>query len=1137
MSENFGSISIDRPDQPRKRQGSTKRKKSRSKRKQTSKLPAAWIFGVFVIFLLVLFGAAIYATPYLLKKYLPLYITDNSGFEIAIDKVEIKPLDLHLILHDLSLKPKNTETQTGLLTISTTRLELLGLPLFKGQLVSKATTLDGLRLTIEDDKNDSNSLLGEIGEQLRSGSNPFTLNTLPINISLNNIELSNGSFRVSNPQTGKVYEGEEISLGIPAIGNFSSNQENYIKPYFSAKINGSQITFSGDRAETNSSNITCQIDNLDLPRYLPQLPSGIPITITQGTGNGTLSVVFSPKAQAREKLTVDFDLNIDNMALAHPAGLTLNAPKALLKGSINPFSKKLHLDRLQLSQPRLASSNKISLQEAASIILAAQGAGSSEQNFSADQLQIQKGSIYLEGKQKKPQYNNLDIFFNRTKTASTINISGKTGKNNTFNWTGSIDENEAHGPLTVGRISLQDLLPKENNTRLKGSAELRGKLVLKTDKNTHKISPKLENAKAIFKNIQLSSKGKQWLQAGQCIIGGGQFSENIKNFGNVTLTNSKIDIDTDRLPALLTSFTAKNSPYRIKSLNIAGSGSLHKKGLEPIRLQSFTVKAKSLDSKEPQGDNISITTRFDNKAKSTFTGKGRTRLNGFSLWLSTSFSNIPSREFLPWFDNNELFNHSSTILSGKGVFTLPNKSFTGAIQTGKTILATGKSKNINWQKANITGITYNPDKHGLKISEAAIYSPFFSWTRKPQDYAPYLQSRLFFAGIFSASNPKKTKHPVQIDKISIHNGSIAINDLRTEPATKNNLTGIAATIRNLNGSGNTSASLQARGKLAGNTIRIDSTFNFWGQGKPHTSTIEIDQIPADSALLKGFTSHPVTASSVDLKIYEEKRGKKIDTITDIILTDATSAEPGLNLVLSMLKKDASHTHISLLSQRQHPAREQSIIATLDKYLNKSIIKAETSPFLLSKEDFSDLADKEAVDFKFGEITLTGSGMETLIRLREFLTRHPFVDLSITGEASSMDEQGLLQTLEAKEQQRIDDLNKKLYAEWQAEKQKRLEEQGTTLDNDPFTEEDIFVPRQPEMVKVDPQSLLDLANNRAVLIGQVFTGQLALDPKRLEIVNTTEITPDMENVVRLKIVGQKRGLPSDSGKTDSFEDPF
>lgn len=1174
MSEDFGSISIDRPDQPSRKKPANKRgrrkknsppsppesnqmpgtqepekkhkpkKRRKSSRRSARKsLPLGKIAIGLLLLLVTVTASAIYSTPYLIKKYLPEYVKQNSQFEIDFAGVEFNPLNFHLIFHDLNVIATDGNNQADFMAIPKTTLKLLPLPLLKKQIITTSTHLENARVTIERGADGKTNTGTDFKKLLSSDNNPFNLANLPIAVSLNNIELTDGSFIYNDKQKNKVYRGEDICLRFPAIGNISHPLESYIDPYFSAKINGSHIELSGDQTNPDSKEIVCKIDNLNIPQYLSQIPLGTPIDIQQGIGNGLLTIAFNPETSTGDKIKLKFDLIIQNILLSHPEEIQLVSTEAVFKGSLNPFSNRLHIDELLLTNPNLQSKTNLSPQELISKVYYGKNEESSnnEQTVTADKILVKNGKATFISNNKPQEYTNLEVTLGSTQGLKTVNITGKVNSSS-FKWDATIKENQAVGPLTVSKIDLQDLLPRHKGDKVQGSGELNGDFSISLDKSAGKVSLVLKEVKSTFKNIQLTSNNNNWLKAKQLTINDGLFSKTIKNFGDLVIIDAVIDLNTDKLPPIFSSFTAKEGIYKVKSINVNGNGIVRKEKVDPLDLSSFTIKADSLDNPSPTGDNISISAQFNNKPQTRLSGKGRTRLAGFSLWLSTIFFNVPSKELLPWFDNNELFTHSSTIIDGKGVFTLPTKSFKGELQTGETIFGTKKSKKIKWQKAAISGVEYIPGPSGLKIDKATIHSPSFNWTRKTGDYAPYLQMRHFFVEILSGGKIKQAnKIPVQINNIAIKNGSIAINDLRTTPEINSRFSNINGTIKGLDTSGNRSATLKITGKLAGADIKLDSRFNFWGQGKPHEYSLEVNQLSANSNLLKQLKAgNPLelTASMVDVKIFEEKKGKQVNTINDFILTDAKSKNPTMNLVLSMFREDEKHTKFSFVNQKEHPVKDNSILAELKKYLDKLMIKAETSPFLLSRENFSDLAEKESVDFRFGEIALTGSGMETLIRLREFLTLHPYVNLRITGEASDMDEQALLEKLEAKELKRVEQLNNERYREWEAAKQKRLEEQGTTLDDDPFTEEDIFVPLQPETVSVDPESLVELANNRALLIGQVFTKQLALDPERLEVVQIKETSPGMSNVVRLKIIGQKQTRKTDnSNEIDPFEDPF
>ncbi len=1160
MSEDYGSIKIEGPEENKPKKSNTKSRKrvqrkkeptppaeiiestkapKRSKKKKEKRRSSSplTIFAIIFILMILGIGAGIYSIPYFVKKYLPSYIEEHTNFLATTDKVSFDPLHGKIVFFGLEVTSKNNTQLEPFFTSQSVSLDLVYSALLKKQLVTKSTIIDGATLTLKRGQDGSTNF----GNSFNNSKNILDFKDIPQAFALNNIELSNSKFTFNDSQTKTRHEGEEISLGLPSLSNFSHSSTNPIKPYFSAKINGSLVTFAGDKNSLDNNSIICEIKDVNLAQYFNYLPAGIPFTFEQGIGNGQLEIIFNSDNSSKH---IDLKLNVtvtDVLASYKEHELNIQIPEVTLSTTLTPTTSRLQVHNVLLKSPTLNAPSTFTLNNLGVLFPKSSDQlkdNSKRQQIDVDILTVNNGTIVFGPKTSNAskQLKNIEVKISKIgDKKNKLALSGKNGTSQFF-WDAELSEGTASGDFSINNFNFSDLISSDSFSNAKGSGSLTGTLSVSSH-NTTGFDYQLSSANI---SIQNATIGK-WLTAKQLNIKNGLISDSSVNLGNIVIRDGFLNLQSDKLPTLFSIFTKKDTTYILQSIKYQGKGLISGTDLPQLKIAKVSLSAVDLDNPKPEGDNVDFNVTFDNKQKSEITGKGRTKLYGFSLWLSTTFENLPSKTFLPWFDNNSLFSTTDTTIKGKGVVTLPVKSFKGDLYTDKAKFGTKTSKTITWDKGSIKGIEYTAKPPSIKVSNATISSPKFNWKRKANDYAPSLQLRHFFNNVLSGGDVKTPKKvPVRIDTISIDNGAVSIEDQRNTPVVNAKFNTIKGTIKNLDTTGGVSALFNFTGNISNCPMTLEGKANFFGRGKPHEYKIVIDELHNTDFLtnINKRSSVQINSESSSATIFQEKKGKEVNTITEISLVNATSKDRSLDLVLAMMHEDEKQTKFTVLTQQTHPAKDDSFLKEIETYLNKMIIKAQTSPFLLSNDDFSDLAEKETVDFRFGKIALTGNGMETLIRLREFLTLHPYVDLKITGEASqNMDYQVLSESLEVEEQKRVDELNKQLYADWEAKRQKMLEEEGTTLDDDPFTEEDVFIPLQPKMVTVDPQALIDLANQRAILIGQVFTERLALEPERLKVVETKRLSDSMENVVRLKIIAPKRdkNFSGNNPLDDPFED--
>ncbi|MBU0962198.1 MAG: hypothetical protein KKH60_11730, partial [Proteobacteria bacterium] len=150
--------------------------------------------------------------------------------------------------------------------------------------------------------------------------------------------------------------------------------------------------------------------------------------------------------------------------------------------------------------------------------------------------------------------------------------------------------------------------------------------------------------------------------------------------------------------------------------------------------------------------------------------------------------------------------------------------------------------------------------------------------------------------------------------------------------------------------------------------------------------------------------------------------------------------------------------------------------------------------------FADLQDESFLSFQPGSDTISSSGQKALLRYAELLKQHPHLALAITGMADrENDQEMLLNNLKEREQQRVDEENTKLEAEYR-EKQKPFLplSPSNSLQEEDIAKEELaeFIPTLPNPVHVSDEELLDLARERILLLYDLCTRSLLIPPERI-----------------------------------------
>ncbi|MCP4295872.1 MAG: DUF748 domain-containing protein, partial [Proteobacteria bacterium] len=166
-------------------------------------------------------------------------------------------------------------------------------PLLQKNTVLKSISLNRLDLDItrkQDESYDVLQLLGSIGKnKIPTLSNLADLN---FNYSLNNISISNATFKLTDVPSGKVHQVEKIQLDLPTVANIPIDVKQFLRPHFSAIVNGSPIELSAQTKDYKTKDqdgvtkLSLNIQELDLPQYAGYLPIDLPMQISKGKADG-----------------------------------------------------------------------------------------------------------------------------------------------------------------------------------------------------------------------------------------------------------------------------------------------------------------------------------------------------------------------------------------------------------------------------------------------------------------------------------------------------------------------------------------------------------------------------------------------------------------------------------------------------------------------------------------------------------------------------------------------------------------------------------------------------------------------------------------------------------------------------------
>ena len=1167
-SDIFGSISIS-PDQepaaPKAPKGdkAAKKKKApagkppRSTRPQRQEPPARksrqprrrgrglffWLFILAVLF--GLYSAAGYLlVPYLIKEKLPGFLAGKTGAELAMGKVSFNPYNFKLVLRDISLETVAAgQPRDRFLTADDLRINLDFLSLLRGELTCSELRMERgkLHLVRNQDKSYNISYLLN-APSLQNRSEIIDFAELPFLFSFNNISITESRVIIDDEISRKQHVIKDIELALPVISNFPYQTDSYIHPRFSAVINGSPVSLTGEAAlgttpqAGRQTQLSADINNIDIPLYFDYLPLTLPINISKGTANGVLQLTFSPEENRGSRFKIHFNLETTDLSLeSRDAKLSLSMPAARLEGSFEPFSRELSFKSILLGEPAVVTDVSENAPMAATLRSIAPMALRPAPDHKLYpvippidiELLIAEGGSFTvrEAGKKSPvqQWKNVQLSIKNftndrllpTTEEGSFRLSGEDRSSPAFfTWQGSFDnQNHPGGNLQLANFPASIIAPflGRGPGDVSGTADLTGLLSLDpTEKEDTPFDYTLKSTKLAIKDLEIREGGTAWLKSPSMRCDPVSRIKGITDLGNIYLQNSLVRIDRNKLPYLFLVFSARPTQHLLHGIDFSGSVAIEGGTNKPsFQLKDVVFQANKLEKQEAQKDNFVLTANLG--TSSEIKAKGGLQVAPFQINTRMSATNLAPAQLFSWFSDSKSLNGSKGNLSVQGTFLYPEQEFSGDLAADNVVLATSQKDGFKAATVGLNEFTWSKTRRSLTVKKLLVDQPSFTWYRLDKEKDPLTRTADFLRSLLlpeAGSDPSPDRFSAAVDEINIANGSITYIDERTKPTLRLTVNGINGELLDLQ-----APETKSKGEITLNGAIEGYPFRLEGQGKLLLS-------PAD-----GTTTF--SASSLPLKLFSEQikgRVKGVDTdevTVDIVSTvdwdplspsrevalslhNLVPETPGTGLATAFAILSGNGTTAITIKDDRIPTRF-ILDEALDSF-SRTMIKASINPLLLADPKFVDLAEKDSVTFQPGTDQFTVEGIEQLNRYGELLAAYPLIDLKISGLSDpEKDVEVLLDALKKAEQVRVDVENRKRALEW--EKKQELERMKLDIwpqSEDEISESDIpvvedqFKPISPQPVQVTNRELNELGLRREQAVVEYLVEQLSIDPDRLII---------------------------------------
>ncbi len=292
------------------------------------KLNLYWKISIWLVLLFAIYSLfGFLGIPRILRYVLVQVVPESIHRKVEVGEIHFNPYKLDLKISDLAiksrLKGKDFIKIKGLdLDIEAVSIPKMALIVSKLEIKRPFVFLERNKkgqLNIED-------LLSGKEEEKKEQEEES-----PAKFSINNIEIKDGSLIFQDDLKGSVHKAEKIDIGIPFISNIDQNVRIYVKPYFSASINGSPLEFKGRTrpfAQDRDTKINLSFTKIDLTKYLKYLPDYNGLKLSRGMLSTDLSIHFFTKG--KPSIILSGNATLANVSVAKKSVEVLGLKKLVL---------------------------------------------------------------------------------------------------------------------------------------------------------------------------------------------------------------------------------------------------------------------------------------------------------------------------------------------------------------------------------------------------------------------------------------------------------------------------------------------------------------------------------------------------------------------------------------------------------------------------------------------------------------------------------------------------------------------------------------------------------------------------------------------------------------------------------------
>jgi len=1080
---------------------------------------------------LLFFACGYLLVPHLTENALTDKLAKRLQRKVTLAKVEFDPFTLTLTVRNLLIGPQlsgENDRVDPLLSVAAATIDFEFSSLFSGKTVARAFTAEQFFLHLVRQKDGRYNFIQIINDLLAERSTP-------LRYSVNNISFTESRIIFDDEPTGKTHTIEEIDLAIPSFSNISYQAGQYIKPRFSAKINGSPLNLAGETSmdgETMQASLDLKFEDVDLPRYLPYLPETLRLKIAKGAAEFNGRLVFSLPTQAEARLNLEGEGTITNLAVKDLEGNLNSAEKITFKGSLTPLENRYSFQEIEISGPKLFidRNRKGNL----NFPIPFPGGEDAAANLVVGQLLLHDGVIHFNDRKVQGGFHDtwtdlqlsIKDYNPQGKTPAAFSLSGKGVAKSSLSGQGTILAGplRAEGLLVVNQMDLGRLSPyaaQFKNLKITGGVatgiESRFTWTPALGASQKTGSFTLSGLSADIRKLTLAREKEEWLRLPVLRLSEAELKTEKKsiNLGKIKTENGLLLLSWDKEGAGNWQAATPAGQQPGWDLTLAGlstsKSTIILRGAG-ARLPAFEQRLERVDASIQMQD---IATKKGIMTLTATTGgsaalslEGPVQFSPLNAALTCRLEKLPVTALSPLLKGWLKPAVTAGLVQANGTIRLPEETFTGGISISSLAAGLGKNPIFAWQNAYTENFEINLKTMGVDIGHVFIDAPSLRWRRE--------ETSSMRAALFH-SRPKPAESSsgfaFAIKEVSLNKGTLHFTDLRLAQPYEATVSEINGTITDINGKKESATRVDLNGIHNNKSpVLLTGDFNFFApvlsaDCKIGTSGVALSEISAYVAPVIGYQA---SAGTLKLVTLLKKQGNEQTTNTQITVSGlqlgaAADGNRLLPLTIALLANEQGDITLDIASSGDTSARDFSFSQGIAKHVQALLTKTGASPFALLGESLQNAAIPSSLAFKAGQTTPDDAHAQGLNSLAEALQRRPGLKLIISGSADlQADRKILFEKLLKQEEERRKktdaQLSQKIVAAYgKEETNKNVNGKGAAAPEEKILDE----------TSIKKEDLLKLAEERAHGIRQLLVDKLKISPKRLTLGQAKVLGPESQ----------------------------